>query len=207
MKITLIKIISILILLMSGCNSNEVPAKAIEIKAKNPKSINDDFSKKDPAWSSKVGTWIFKQGVLKQSSTNNMFPLILLEKEKFSNVDVSVDFKPVSGRIDASGGIIFRAADKDNYYIVRANSLENNFRLYTFKDGRRSQIASATVDEPEIRKFHNMRVVAKGNHIQAYLNGKLLIDHHDDSFDGGYIGLWTKADAVTDFDNLKVVGK
>ena len=201
------KIISILILFMSGCNSNEVTEKAIEIKAKNLKSISDDFSKKDPTWSSKVGTWVFEQGVLKQSSTNNMFPLILLEKERFSDVDVSVDFKPISGHIDASGGIIFRAADKDNYYIVRANSLENNFRLYTFKDGRRSQIASATVNEPEIRKFHSMRVVAKGNHIQAYLNGKLFIDHYDDSFADGYIGLWTKADAVTDFDNLKVVGK
>lgn len=207
MKMKTIKIISILILFMSGCYSNEVRAKAIEIKAKNLKSISDDFSKRDPTWSSKAGTWAFEQGVLKQSSINNMFPLILLEKEKFSDVDVSVDFKPISGRIDASGGIIFRAADKDNYYIVRANSLENNFRLYTFKDGRRSQIASATVDEPEMRKFHSMRVVAKGNHIQAYLNGKLFIDHHDDSFTGGYIGLWTKADAVTDFDNLKVVGK
>ena len=91
-----------------------------------------------------------------------------------------------------------------NYYIVRANALEDNFRLYTFINGRRSQIASASVDLPALNKVHQMRVVAKGDHIQAYLNGKLQIDYHDKTFSNGYIGLWTKADSVTIFDNLTV---
>lgn len=144
---------------------------------------------------------------MKQTSIKDVFPLILFEKQKFSTVDISVDFKSISGRIDASGGIVFRAIDKDNYFIVRVNSLENNYRLYTFKDGVRTQIASAKIDSPKIGEFHNMRVVAKGDHIQAYLNGKLFIDHHDSSFNSGYTGLWTKADAVTEFDNFEVIGK
>jgi hypothetical protein len=197
----------LLTLSITGCSSNEVlTTNPIIIKSKQLNTLSDDFNTKHPAWSQKSGTWVFEKGVLKQTATSERFPLILFEKEKFSTVDISVDFKPISGRIDASGGIVFRATDKDNYFIVRANALEGNYRLYTFKQGRRSKIASASIDAPEIRKFHTMRVVAKGDHIQAYLNGKLFIDHHDDSFSRGYTGLWTKADSVTEFDNFKVLG-
>jgi hypothetical protein len=188
MKTNIIKYLLILTIFTSVCNS-------------------DDFKDQNPAWKVKVGDWVFEKGVLTQTSIKDVFPLILFEKQKFSTVDISVDFKPISGRIDASGGIVFRAVDKDNYFIVRANSLEDNYRLYTFKNGVRTQIASATVDAPAIGKFHSMRVVANGDHIQAYLDGKLFIDHHDSSFTSGYTGLWTKADAVTEFDNFKVMGK
>ena len=178
-----------------------------DITTGEQKSISDEFSQQDLAWSTKKGEWIFKDGVLTQSSTKEDFPLILFEKEKFSTVDISVDFKAISGRIDASGGIVFRAVDKDNYFIVRANALEGNYRLYTFKNGIRNQIATATIETPQIKQFHRLRVVAKGKKIKAYLNGKLLIEHEDDSFSRGYVGLWTKADSVTKFDNFKVVGE
>jgi hypothetical protein len=197
----------LLTLIITGCNSKELNSKPIVLTSKNLKTTLDNFNKQDASWSQKTGTWVFENGVLKQTSTKNHFPLILLEKEKFSDVDISVDFKPISGRIDASGGIVFRAVDKDNYYIVRANALENNYRLYTFIDGSRSQIATATVKEPSLKEFHTMRIVAKGDHIQAYLDGKLYIDHHDNSFTKGFTGLWTKADSVTEFDNFKVVGE
>jgi len=71
----------------------------------------------------------------------------------FSDLDISVNFKPIAGDIDASGGIIFRAKDKGNYYIVRANALENNYRLYTFTNGQRQQIASVKVSSPALGKF------------------------------------------------------
>jgi len=122
----------------------------------------------------------------------------------FSDLDISVNFKPIAGDIDASGGIIFRAKDKGNYYIVRANALENNYRLYTFTNGQRQQIASVKVSSPALGKFHKMRVVVKGDHIQAYLNGEFKLDCHDDSHKNGYTGLWTKADSVTAFDTFKV---
>lgn len=197
----------LLTLIITGCSSNEVlTVKPIIIKSEQLNTLSDDFKTKNLAWKEKSGTWIFEKGILKQTGINNKFPLILFEKDKFSTLDISVDFKPISGQIDASGGIVFRARDKDNYFIVRANSLEGNYRLYTFKNGRRSEIYSASIDAPKIGKFHSLRVVAKADHIQAYLNGKLFIDHHDDSFSSGYAGLWTKADSVTEFDNFKVLG-
>ena len=196
------KIAPLLLLLLTACNS-EQPITQTPITIEHQKNITDDFSKQDNSWSIKTGQWSFENGILKQSATNESFPLILLEKEKLSDVDVSVKFRPISGKIDASGGLVFRAVDKDNYYIVRANALEDNFRLYTFKNGRRSEIASATVTPPTLGEFHTIRVVAKGEHIQAYLDGKLYINHNDGSFSEGYVGLWTKADSVTEFDDFQ----
>ncbi len=164
----------------------------------------DDFSTQNSNWKSYKGEWVFRDNIVVQNSIKDYFPLILWEGKSFDDIDISVDFRPISGLIDASGGVVFRAVDKDNYYIVRANALEDNFRLYTFKDGIRSQIATATVTPPSIGKFHKIRVVAKGDSIKAYLDGKLLIDHKDSSFKSGYIGLWTKADSITEFDNLEL---
>jgi len=169
------------------------------------KEISDTFDKQNPAWKSYTGNWTIANGVLRQNSTKDSYPVILREDKNLDNVDIRVQFKPISGDIDASAGIIFRATDEDNYYIVRANALENNFRLYTFIDGYRHQLASATVTPPSLNKIHTMRVVANGDHIQVYLNNKLQLDHHDATFTTGYTGLWTKADSVTEFDNFDVL--
>ena len=122
----------------------------------------------------------------------------------YTDVDVSVKFKPISGREDASGGIIFRFAD-GRYYVVRANALEDNFRLYANDRGRR-QLASASVKPPALGQWHSLRVVAVGDHMQAWLNGALYLDHRDARFKSGRIGLWTKADSVTAFDDLVIRG-
>ena len=164
----------------------------------------ENFDNQNPAWKPYSGEWIFKNSELIQTSVIDQFPIILREDQIFSDLDISVDFKPLSGDIDASGGIIFRAKDKDNYYIVRANALENNYRLYSFIDGQRQQMASAKVNPPDLGKYQKMRVVAKGDHIQAYLNGELKLDYHDASYKNGYTGLWTKADSVTAFDAFRV---
>ena len=166
--------------------------------------VKDDFSDSSSLWQQLDGKWIFDHGVVTQVATKDHYPLILRTDQQYGDIDLSVDFKPISGRIDASGGLVFRAVDKDNYYLVRANALENNFRLYTFKKGTRCYIASAFVTPPSPNKFHTLRVVAKGDHIQVYFDGKLYIDHHDSSYQKGYVGLWTKADSVTEFDNLVV---
>ena len=119
---------------------------------------------------------------------------------------MSVRFRPISGKEDASGGIIFRAKDGRNYFLVRANALENNFRLYTLVNGKRSTIASARVTEPSLGAWHSIRVVALGPKIQAYLNGTLLLDHSDKTFTDGWLSLWTKADSVTEFADLEIDG-
>lgn len=196
--------ISAFLLSSIACNSS--PKENIEsIKMDSLNAvIVEDFKTQNPVWKAYAGDWVFRNGELKQKSAKDDFPVILHEDKVFSDLEVSVNFKPISGDIDASGGIIFRAEDEDNYYIVRANALEGNYRLYTFVDGLRHQLASATVVPPRLNKFHHMSVVVKDDHIQAYLDGKLEIDYHDKTFEKGYTGLWTKADSVTVFDNFKV---
>jgi hypothetical protein len=178
----------------------------MELDTSRMTTLTDDFSRRDPAWHPHEGTWVWQSGQLLQTATDRYFPLILREKERFSTLDLSVRFKPISGRIDASGGLVFRAQDAANYYIVRANALEGNYRLYTFKNGIRHQIASASVTPPILGQWHTLRITAQGDHIQAWLDGTLYLDHHDDSFATGYVGLWTKADSVTAFDDFRVTG-
>ncbi len=123
----------------------------------------------------------------------------------FGDVDVSVRFEPLSGREDASGGIVFRF-DQGRYYVVRANALEDNFRLYSYDRGRR-QLASAAVKAPARGQWHTLRLVALGGHMQAWLDGVRYLDHRDARFSSGRIGLWTKADSVTAFQGLTVRGR
>jgi len=130
------------------------------------------------------------------------FNVIVAPGGPYSDVDVSVRFKPISGREDASGGIVFRFSE-GKYYVVRANALENNFRLYYYDRGRH-QLATATVEPPSLGQWHTLRVIAVADLIQAYLDGKLLLNHRDSRFQSGQVGLWTKSDSVTAFDDLVV---
>jgi Domain of Unknown Function (DUF1080) len=141
---------------------------------------------------------------LVQRATKNEFNVIVAPGA-YSDVDVAMKFKPISGRGDASGGIVFRFTD-GTYYVVRANALEDNFRLYSYDRGRR-QIASASVKAPALGQWHTVRVVALGDHIQGWLNGALDLDHRDSRFKSGRVGLWTKADSVTAFDDMRIRGK
>src|SRR5437667_3315154 len=133
-----------------------------------------DLGSENPNWKFLAGQWVRRASaarqVLAQTVETQPWAVAVLEDQKFADVDVSVRFRPVSGKEDASGGIIFRAKDGRNYLLVRANALENNFRLYTIVKGRRSTIASARVTEPKLGEWHKIRVVAKGPKIQAYLD-------------------------------------
>ena len=193
-------------LLLLACNGKLPAADTPRISVSAQEKVTDDFEKDNPKWKFAEGKWERRNGVLAQTAETQPWAVAILEDKKFADVDVSVKFRPLSGKEDASGGILFRAQDAKNYYIVRANSLEDNFRLYTMKGGGRTQIASAKVDAPKLGAWHTMRVVAKGAKIQAYLNGKLLIDHEDKTYSEGYVGLWTKADSVTEFDDLEASG-
>lgn len=173
--------------------------------------MREDFEKDHPKWKFIAGTWTRRVSggsqVLAQTAAVDPWAVAILEDKKLADVDVSVKFRPVSGNEDASGGIIFRAQDARNYVLVRANALEDNFRLYTLVDGKRTTMASAKVDAPKLGEWHTIRVIAKGEQIQAYLDGRLLLDHMDKTYpDGyeGYIGLWTKADSETEFADLEI---
>jgi hypothetical protein len=163
-------------------------------------------------WTTLDGEWVVEEmpgapsgkKVLVQRSTKNQFNVIVAPPGPYTDVDVSMQFKPISGREDASGGIVFRFGD-GKYYVVRANALEGNFRLYYYDRGRR-QLATASVKAPALGQWRTMRVVALGDRIQAWLDGKLYLDHRDSRFKAGRIGLWTKADSVTAFDDLTIRG-
>jgi len=173
-------------------------------------SVKYDLGLEYPKWKFVAGQWVRRASggrqVLAQTAETQPWAVALLEDQKFGDVDVSVRFRPISGKEDASGGIIFRARDGRNYLLIRANALENNFRLYTIVNGKRSTIASARVTEPSLGAWHSIRVVATNSKIQGYLDGTRLIDHDDKTFTDGWIGLWTKADSVTEFADLEVSG-
>jgi hypothetical protein len=163
-------------------------------------------------WTTVTGQWTLEERpgapsgkrVLVQRATQNEFDVIVASSAPYVDLDVSVQFKPMSGREDASGGIVFRFAD-EKYYVVRANAFEDNFRLYYYDRGRH-QLASARVRAPALGQWHTLRVVVVGDHIQARLDGALYLDHRDARFRSGRVGLWTKADSITAFDDLVVRG-
>jgi len=201
--------------LITACNDAPPAADVdkVELPVNGLQVVGDTFDGAPGEWQFFDGTWEFRgdngNGVLTQAAGNlgrRAFPLALWKQHRFADMDVSVRFKPISGEMDASGGIVFRALDGGNYYIARANSLEDNIRLYTFTDGNRSRIASTSIPAPALGQWHTLRAVTLGSRIQIYLDDTLYIDHQDETFTAGYVGVWTKADAVTDFDDLTVSG-
>ena len=161
-----------------------------------------------------AGKWLVKEmsdspsgkHVVEQTdadSTDTRFPVLIADNGEYADLDVSVKGKALSGKVDQGIGLVFRFRDPKSYYVVRANALENNFRLYRMVNGRRLQFAGANVKVPS-GTWHTLRVVAKGDHITCYFNGKALIDAHDKTYTTGKVGLWTKADSVIAFDDLMV---
>ncbi|MGR3310754.1 MAG: ethylbenzene dehydrogenase-related protein [Candidatus Brocadiales bacterium] len=144
--------------------------------------------------------------VLAQTSTETLgyhFNLVVIEDTDYSNLELGVKFKAVSGREDQGGGPVWRYQDPDNYYIARANPLENNFRVYKVVNGSRKQLDSVKIKVTS-GEWHTIRIINKDDKIQCYYDAKLFLEVSDNTFKKGKIGLWTKADAVTYFDDLEV---
>jgi hypothetical protein len=137
-------------------------------------------------------------------ATDYRFPLAIADDTSYKDFSLSVKFKTLSGKVDQGAGLVFRLRDKDNYYIVRANALENNFCLYHVIKGRRVQFAGANFKVTPYA-WHAIKVEARGNEFKCFYDGQLKITAKDDTFkDAGKIGLWTKADSVIHFDDLTV---
>lgn len=110
----------------------------------------------------------------------------------------------VSGRVDQAAGLVFRYQDENDYYVTRANALENNVRLYKVVNGRRQQFAGWN-GPVTANAWHDYRVEVKGDHFEVYWDGQKVIDAKDGTFSvAGKVGLWTKADSVAHFDNLSI---
>lgn len=171
-----------------------------------------------------AGEWVVKEQpdapsgkkVLAQTSTDRTsrrFPLCVCDQLTAKDVEVSVRFKPIAGTVDQAAGIVWRYQDPSNYYVVRANALENNVVLYKVEKGKRTDLkptgaaASAygrRTDVPSGR-WSTLRLVATGDQFEVHLNGEELFQVEDATFtQAGRVGLWTKADSVTYFDDLRI---
>lgn len=164
------------------------------------------------------GTWVVlqdptapsKPNVLAQTSTDPTdyrFSLAIAEEGSYQDVAVSVKFKAVAGKVDQAGGIVFRYQDPNNYYVVRANALEDNYRLYHVVASRRRQFAEVNLRVTR-SEWHTLRVEIVGDLIKCYYDGALKITATDETFSAaGKVGLWTKADSVTYFDDLEIAAR
>ena len=142
--------------------------------------------------------------VLAQQAENpGEFNIVLIEGTHYGDLDISVKLKSVSGEIDQGGGLVWRAKDADNYYIARYNPLEDNYRVYKVVKGRRIKLQSARIERRV--GWHHLRVTMRGKKISCLYDGKEYLKVEDSTFQGpGKVGLWTKADAITEFDDLVV---
>lgn len=167
-------------------------------------------------WLAPVGEWGVESAeqapsgshVLAQEASNRspVFNVALVEGSSHADVDLTVRLRARQGRIDQGGGVVWRARNARNYYIARYNPLEDNYRVYYVEDGRRRQLDSANV-RLDHEAWHTLRVRMVGDHIECFLNGEKHLDVRDATFtEAGMVGLWTKADAQTRFDDLAVQG-
>jgi hypothetical protein len=135
--------------------------------------------------------------------TSYRFPMCIYEKTVTRDVALEVNYKAISGKVDQAGGIVLRYTP-ENYYIARANALENNVILFKTVRGKRSKIKEVPVKVAP-GQWHTLRFEAKGTHLKIFFDGKVVIEKNDRTFTNpGKVGLWTKADSVSAFTNLKI---
>jgi 3-keto-disaccharide hydrolase len=222
----------------SGAEANnpvapEVPAPAQEPGKSFVYNFDTDTSGKLPAkfhgaltGRGVAGVWEVKAdssapsppNVLAQTSTDKTsyrFPVAIADEGSFRDLDLSVKFKPISGDVDRAAGLVWRLKDANNYYIVRANALENNVVLYKVENGKRTDLPLKGEGRTYGKKssvptaqWSELRVVAAGILFEVFLNGQKLYEVEDNTFTAaGKVGLWTKADSLTYFDDLRVTAK
>ena len=185
-------------------------------------TINFDDAKagaSPPGWKSAVtgsgsAKWSVEQessapstpNVLKQSGVGT-FPICIYESAKLKDGSVEVKFKPIEGKEDQAGGVIWRVQDSNNYYIARANALEDNVTIYHTIRGKRVAFKSIST-KVKSGVWHTLRVDFEGNKFTVTFDGNKVIEATDQSFqNAGKVGVWTKADSVTLFDDFTFSGK
>jgi hypothetical protein len=167
------------------------------------------ISKLPSGWSSETGVW---KGMRDEDNTVLMmekndgsdFNIAVLKQSTYQDLEIYVRVKAINGEEDQGGGLVWRYVDRSNYYIARVNPLENNIRLYKVVGGKRKQLESSDI---EIRKneWFQIGVTMQRERIECFYNGVKVFSASDQSFQQpGQIGVWSKADAVSYFDDLKI---
>lgn len=189
---------------------------AVSAQDSQPRTWNFDAEKAGtlpPGFAAATGDWKVAPHATAPSPSHTLaqwaknerpvFNVVLLNDTSYQDLDLSVRMLTMDGQIDQGGGLVWRARDARNYYIARYNPLENNFRVYKVVEGQRTQLQSA--DIPRRDGWHTIRVVMRGEAIECFYDGKKYLEARDTAFTAsGKIGLWTKADAQTLFDDLTV---
>jgi hypothetical protein len=141
---------------------------------------------------------------LDEDRTDYRFPLAVYQPAAPADLEVTIRFKPVSGKVDQAGGVIVRLVDPNNYCVARANALEDNVRFYRVVAGRREQLAGANAGVAG-NAWHTLTLRAEGDRFTVSYDGKRLFAATDKTFaQAGRIALWTKADSVTRFDRIEI---
>jgi hypothetical protein len=147
-----------------------------------------------------------KPNVLKQSGVAT-YPVCFKDDTKLKDGFVEVKFKSISGKEDQAGGVVWRLKDANNYYVARANALEDNVTIYDTMNGRRTE-RKRTNMKVATNQWHTLRVDFQGGHFTVTFDGKKAIEWDDEKFkDAGKVGVWTKADSVTEFDDFSYSAK
>lgn len=164
--------------------------------------------KGEPRWTVERDETAPSKGQVLKQSGKATYPLALKDGTRIRDGFVETTIKPISGSEDRAGGVVWRAKDASNYYVVRANALEGNVVAYKTVDGRRDALDivgrqggyGVKVAVPA-NQWHTLRVEFVGSRFKVIFNGRHLFEVEDSTFSGpGMVGLWTKADSVTAFD-------
>jgi hypothetical protein len=140
--------------------------------------------------------------------TGDRFPLAILDNMSLRDGDVSVRIKPVAGREDQGGGLVWRYQDANNYYLATANALDKNVALYKVENGRRLALTPGVKHDIPSNGWSILKVSVRGNRFQVYLDHRRILQGWDSTFAAaGKVGLWTVADSVTYFDDFRVYPK
>jgi hypothetical protein len=164
--------------------------------------------KTPPRWEVRVDQtaptqpYVFAQ--VSNDPNDDRFPLAILEGVNLRDGDVSVRLKPISGREDQGGGLVWRYRDPNNYYLVRANAMNKTVTVFRIQNGHRTALPSVKHDIPA-NAWSILKVSAKGSRFQVYVDHRRVIDGQDTAFTGaGKVGLCTVADSVMYFDDFRV---
>lgn len=137
----------------------------------------------------------------KLDATGHRFPLLIINGVSYKDFMVFTRFRSEGGSVEQSGGLVFKYKDNNNYYVLRASVLEGNVRLYKMVSGNQTQIGEKNL-KVNFKEWHLLKVICKADKIQCFFNNNKIFEVSDETFDMGSVGLWTKSDAYTFFDDL-----